>query len=86
MRQVSAMTTVQQRVTHCFSNVFPNLTREEIERASVASSEGWDSVAHVTLLTSIEEEFELQFGMEDFEQLVSYQQIVDYLQCRSLSK
>ncbi len=74
------MNSNQQRVIRCFSNVFPDLPEEEIPRASTASLAAWDSVAHVTLLSSISEEFGLTFELEDYEELVSYPLIVDRLE------
>jgi acyl carrier protein len=74
------MNNLQERVTRCFSNVFPDLTDEEIRRASTASLAAWDSVAHVTLLSSIAEEFGQSFEIEDFEELVSYPLIIDKLE------
>ena len=40
----------------------------------------WDSVAHVTLLSAIAEEFGQSFELEAFEELVSFTLIVDYLE------
>lgn len=74
------MNDIKKRVTLCFSNVFPDLREEDIQRASTASLAAWDSVAHVTLLSSIAEEFGTTFELEDFEQLVSYPLIVDHLE------
>jgi acyl carrier protein len=44
---------------------------------------GWDSVAHVILLSSIAEEFGLNFDLEEFRSLVSYALIVDFLERNS---
>jgi acyl carrier protein len=74
------MNSIQQKVTTCFLNVFPNLRPEEIPGASASTLAGWDSIAHVTLLSSISEEFGFDFEVEDFEELVSYQRIVEYLE------
>jgi acyl carrier protein len=74
------MSDIQQRVTQCFSNVFPDLPADEIPRASTASLPAWDSVAHVTLLSSIAEEFGQPFEIEDYEELVSYPLIVDRIE------
>jgi acyl carrier protein len=76
------MTNINERVASCFSNVFPNLRKEDLPAASTATVAEWDSVAQVTLLTSISEEFSFDFEMEDFEELTSYQKIVDYLQTK----
>ena len=77
------MNDTKEKVARCFSNVFPDIREEEIPRASTASLAAWDSVAHVTLLSSIAEEFGLDCELEDFEELVSYALIVDYLESKS---
>ncbi len=77
------MNAVKDRLALCFSNVFPEIRQEELPRASTASIAAWDSVAHVTLLSSIAEEFGLEFGVEQFDELVSYALILDYLETQS---
>ena len=79
------MNNIEERVATCFLNVFPNIQPDEIPGASAASLEGWDSIAHVTLLSSISEEFGFDFEMEDFEELVSYQLIVEYLEKKKIA-
>jgi len=73
---------IKERVTRCFVNIFPNIPPQEIPRASTASLAAWDSVAHVTLLSSIGEEFDQQFELEDYADLVSYPLIVDHLESK----
>jgi acyl carrier protein len=77
------MNDTKEKVARCFANVFPDIRPDEIPRASTASLAAWDSVAHVTLLSSIAEEFGLDFELEDFEELISYDLIVDYLESKS---
>jgi acyl carrier protein len=55
---------------------------EEMPKVSMASLARWDSVAHVTLLSAIGEEFSLDFSPEDFEELTSYALIADYVESR----
>ncbi|MGB7762202.1 MAG: acyl carrier protein [Bryobacteraceae bacterium] len=74
------MNDTKEKVTRCFSSVFPDIRPDEIPSASTSTVAAWDSVAHVTLLSSIAEEFGLDFDFEDFEDLVSYASIVDYLE------
>jgi acyl carrier protein len=76
------MNDTEEQVARCFSAVFPDLRPEEIPRASMATLAAWDSMAHVTLLSSIGEEFGLDLDMDDFEALVSYALIVDYLESK----
>lgn len=77
------MNDIEARVARCFSNVFPNVPESELSRASTSSLAAWDSVAQVTLLSSIAEEFGLDFELENYEELVSYPLIVDYLESKT---
>jgi acyl carrier protein len=79
------MNNIKERVARCFSNVFPGLPQDQLSRASTASLASWDSMAQVTLLSSIGEEFGLVFELEDFDELVSYALIVDYLERASVN-
>jgi acyl carrier protein len=40
----------------------------------------WDSLAHVNLMMSLEQEFDVLLDVEDFPRLVSVRAIVDYLE------
>ena len=74
------MNNLQERLSACFTNVFPDLAASEIPQASTDTLSSWDSLAHVTLLSTIAEEFNQQFEMEDFEELTSYARISGYLE------
>lgn len=67
------------RLTRCFSSVFPDLAPEQVVTASVESVRGWDSLAAVTLLAVVQEEFGVQVGLSDVSELVSYQAIQNYI-------
>ena len=47
--------------------------------ASMGKLPEWDSVGHVNLMMSIEQEFDLMLEVEDFAELTSVSTIVDYL-------
>ena len=76
------MTTIAERVTTCFANVFPGVQSAGIPRASTVSLAAWDSVAHITLLSAISEEFGTEFSSQDFEELTSFLLIVRCLEGR----
>jgi acyl carrier protein len=67
------------RLVKCFAIVFPDLSPTDIPNASVTSVAGWDSIAMVTLLAVIEEEFEVQIDPADFEAIVSFDSAQNYL-------
>lgn len=64
---------IQERLTNCFNTVFPDLSRDEILRAGSNSVATWDSLATVTLISLIEEEFGISIAPEDFEHLTSFE-------------
>ena len=70
----------QRRLANCFCAVFPELSSEEIIHASSATVQSWDSVAVVTLLTVIEEEFGISIEEDDPAKFDSFQRILSYLQ------
>jgi acyl carrier protein len=58
------MDEVTERLRECFRTVFEGMSDEQIETAVRADVAEWDSLATLTLLTVVEEEFELQFDDE----------------------
>lgn len=74
------MDEVQRRLAICFSAVFPELAAEEIIHANSASVQSWDSVAGITLLTAVEEEFGINFDLNDLEKFDSFERILTRLQ------
>jgi acyl carrier protein len=70
---------ISARLTRCFLAVFPNLGAHRITSASVETVEAWDSIAAITLVSAIEEEFQIEFPTDVLEDLVSFPAILDYL-------
>jgi len=70
----------QRRLANCFLAVFPELSSEEVFHASSATVKSWDSVAVVTLLTVVEEEFGISIEEDDPARFDSFQQFLGYLQ------
>lgn len=74
------MDDTRARLEKCFTAVFPDLSETEIPRASTASVGAWDSLASVTLLSVLEEEFQVQIDPEELENMTSFELVLDYLQ------
>ena len=73
------MDNVERRLENLFKTVFPDLPLEKIRQASQESVEAWDSVAAITLVNLIEEEFAIQMDFEDIGDLTSFSSIAEYL-------
>jgi acyl carrier protein len=71
---------LEVRLVRCFSFVFPALSDEEIRNASIESVPGWQSLASVTLVSLVQEEFGLQVSLTDLPNLVSFAAVQNYVQ------
>jgi acyl carrier protein len=72
------------RLIRCFASVFPNLTREQILIASVDSVSEWSSLATVTLVALLEEEFGAQVDLLELPELSSFDAVQNYLRKHDL--
>jgi acyl carrier protein len=79
------MSDVQARLTRCFAAVFPHLSAETIQLATPNTVEAWDSLASITLISVIEEEFEIEIDPEDIEHLVSFERVLEYVSRKALA-
>jgi acyl carrier protein len=75
-----------RRLIRCFQAIFPELSESEAARASVSGVAAWDSVATVTLAAAMEEEFAIQFEVEEFENMTSFQDCLNLLAGRSRAR
>ena len=73
------MNDFEERLRTCFAAVFPNRSREEIVSATRDSIAEWDSLAAVTLLALIQQEFNTDIDLFDFEDLGSFRLLLDHL-------
>lgn len=80
------MDALTSRLQRCFAAVFPTATIEQVKKAEMDSFPGWDSMASVTLLGVIAEEFGQEIGeeidMDDVERFRSFENMLAYLRSR----
>jgi len=70
----------ESKLAKCFAALFPKLNADEIPLASQENVSEWDSLASLTLMGLIEEEFGRTLDYEDLESLTSFGAIVEYLE------
>jgi acyl carrier protein len=73
------MPDLDARLLRCFSSVFADLPPEEIRAASAESLSAWDSLAAVTLIAVLQQEFGLQIALADYPKLKSFAAIDAYI-------
>lgn len=76
------MADTRQRLISSFQVIFPGLTEAQIQEASPDSVSTWDSVATVTLVNVIEEEFGLEIALDDVRHVLSFTLMLDYVRSR----
>ncbi len=76
------MSDVDARLQKCFSAVFPDLPPDIIPGATPSSVKTWDSVATVTLLAVVEEEFGVAIDIDELGVDMSYGKLRTILQQR----
>ena len=74
------------RLVRCFASVFPNLSEQEIRSSNVEPLFDIDSLAGVTFVTLIDQEFGVNVELSDLLELKSFDAISQYLQERNLSE
>jgi acyl carrier protein len=77
------MDNVTPRLVKCFQIIFPDLTETEVTRASQKSLAEWDSVAAITLLNVIEDEFQIEMDLDIVAELDSFAAVREHLAHRA---
>jgi acyl carrier protein len=73
----------RMRLVKCFAAVFADLPPAEIPTATPMTVAAWDSIANVTLVAVVEEEFGIAVDADDLEHLTSFEALLDYLAVRA---
>jgi acyl carrier protein len=73
------MVETRERLLRCFSAVFPSLSADQIENARASNIAAWDSIASVTLFAIVQEEFDMEMGVQDMKDLLSFDSLLKYL-------
>ena len=73
------MDDLRRRLVDCFQTVFPDLVKDSIPAARQDAVASWDSVATITLINVIEDEFRIPFELERFAEFDSFQSIEAYV-------
>lgn len=67
-----------EKYNHIFEDIFPDNTIE-LSQLTYQSIEEWDSIGHMGLITSLEDEFDIMFETDDIINFSSYQKGIELL-------
>jgi acyl carrier protein len=76
---------LHERLVRCISSAFPGLTDREIHAADVEQLAATDSLAAVTLVALIDEEFGVDLDLEGLLKLGSFANMCQYLREQPVS-
>jgi acyl carrier protein len=68
------------RLERCFAAVFPDLSPEQLRQADADNVAAWDSMATVTLMAVVNEEFGSDLDLDQMEPLRSFGSLLDHLE------
>lgn len=71
------------RLERCFAAVFPDLAPQQLRQADAGTVAAWDSMATVTLMAVVNEEFGLDLDLDQIEPLQSFDAWLGYLESRA---
>jgi acyl carrier protein len=63
-----------------FRDVFDRGDLVVTRESNAESVEGWDSMAHITLINAIEEQFQVDFALGELESLKNVGEMVDLIE------
>jgi acyl carrier protein len=73
---------ILEKVQLIFRDIFDD-SRLSIGRESSAQTvEGWDSLAHINLVSAVEQEFDVRFALGELETLKDVGEMVDLIQAK----
>ena len=52
---------------------------DEVNRKGFGVTDGWDSLVHLSIMTDLEDEFDIEIDIDDMENLIDVNSIVAYL-------
>ncbi|MBV8819468.1 MAG: acyl carrier protein [Acidobacteriaceae bacterium] len=71
-----------ERLVRCFERIFPDLDPNAIPGANTKNTAAWDSIAQVTLVSLIGEEFGIDIDFEEFEEATSFDAVLQVVRAR----
>ncbi len=74
------MTDLLVRLQPIFHDVFDSTDLRIVRESSASSIEGWDSLTHIHLVSSVEREFGIRFALGELEELKNVGDMLDLIE------
>ncbi|MCR5301457.1 MAG: acyl carrier protein [Lachnospiraceae bacterium] len=70
---------IMEKVRRIFRDVFDDETLVITDSTNSSDIEDWDSLEHITLVVSMEKEFDLKFDLKEVNKLANVGEMVDLI-------
>ncbi|MCR5108600.1 MAG: acyl carrier protein [Lachnospiraceae bacterium] len=70
---------VMEKVNEIIQDVFDDDSIQVTDETVAADVDGWDSLMHITLIGTVEDEFDVKFAMKDVVGMKNVGQMVDLI-------
>ena len=70
---------VLKKVNEVIQDVFDDVSIQVTDTTVASDVEGWDSLTHITLIGTIEDEFDIKFAMKDVVGMKNVGQMIDII-------
>jgi acyl carrier protein len=70
---------INKKLTQIFQDIFPNIEKKLISEMKQDELTQWDSLQHLRLIMSIEDEFKIKISTETINKLQSFKKIENFL-------
>ena len=71
---------IYEKLNAVFQDIFDNPEIRVCDETTAKDVPGWDSLSHISLLSAIEDEFEIEFSMGETVNLKNVGQMVDIIE------
>jgi len=71
---------IYEKLNLVFRDVFDDDSICVEDESVAADIEGWDSLTHITLISAIEDEFDIKFNMKDVVKMKNVGEMVDAIE------
>ena len=73
-------------VQEIFQDILDDPTIQLDRNSNATNVEGWDSLAHVNLVTAIEKRYKIKFGLGELQELKNVGDMLDLIQAKLAAK
>jgi len=80
------MVEILEQLQPIFRDVLDNPDVRITRESSAASVPGWDSLAHINLVSAIEHEFRIRFALGELEDLKNVGEMIDLMERKLVKK